>query len=256
MKPVTAKTVAGYAGLFLLAYLLFLLAGLPAQLAIERIDIPEGLKLTNPQGSAWSGQAALSDSRGPLGDVRWQLDILPLLIGRLGANMQFDGPLGKARAHVWVNESELDISELDLTLDVLAITSRPPGLAPTRGQLTGRIDHAHADATGITLVEGQLRLQQAALTFPGELELGDFTVDFTTTGKIVTGTITSSEEPLSARGQFRLTQGSRYQLNVTLRPHPDADPALVNALRLAGRPATDGSITLVQRGELQRWIGN
>jgi len=250
------KALIGYASVFLLAFLLFLVAGLPASVVLERVALPEGLEVSNPRGSAWSGQATLADRHGPLGNIDWRLDILPLLLGRLGADLHFDGPLGEARGHVRVDSPAITIRNLDLSLDILAITSRPPALFPTRGSLVGRIGEARVDADGIARLEGQLSLQQTGLTFPMELALGDFMVDFATANNTITGTISSSEKPLSARGQVRITQGSRYQLNLTLRPDSEADPALKDALALAGRPAADGSVSLTQRGDLRRWLGN
>ena len=250
------RTLIGYASVFLLAFLVFLVAGLPASVALERVTLPQGLEVGHADGSIWAGQATLADAHGPLGTVDWRLDVFPLLLGRVGADLRFDGPLGQGRGHVRLDEAAVDIEDLELSLDVLAVTSRPPALFPTRGQLVGTIAAARLGGAGITRLDGQLSLQQTGLTFPMELALGDFMVDFNTSNDVITGTITSSEEPLSARGQVRVVDGMRYQLNLTLRPDAQADPALRDALALAGRPAADGSVTLVQRGNLSRWLGN
>jgi len=250
------RLIITYVGAFLLALLLFLLAGLPAGVMLERVALPEGLDVSHPRGSVWSGQATLADRHGPLGDIDWRLDILPLLVGRLGADLHFHGPLGEARGHLLLDEPALEIQDLELSLDALAITSRPPAWFPTRGRLLGTIKQARLDTNGLQQLDGQLSLQQTGLTFPMELALGDFIVDFATANNTVTGTITSSDKPLSARGQVQITQGSRYQLNLTLRPDGAADPTLKDALALAGRPAADGSVSLTQRGDLRQWLTN
>ena len=250
------KALIGYAGVFVLAFLLFLLAGLPTAVVLEHVVLPEGLRVSNPRGSVWSGQATLADRHGPLGDIDWRLDILPLLVGRLGAELHFHGPLGEARGHLLLDNPVLELRDLELSLDVLAITSRPPAWFPTRGRLLGTIEQARLDTNGLQQLDGQLSLQQAGLTFPKELALGDFVIDLVTEQGSIIGDITSSDRPLRAGGQVRITQGSRYQLDLTLRPHSTADPALEDALALAGRPTADGSVSLTRRGDLRQWLTN
>ena len=249
------KRLIGYAAFYLIALAVFVVAGLPASWVVSRAELPPQITLRDVQGTLWTGSAALADQHGPLGRLDWDLDAWPLLTGTVAGHVHLHGPLGEIQGQIAIEGQQLELSETTLALDLYAITSRPPALFPLRGEVIGTIDYALADMSGLKALEGPLSVQQAGATFPMELALGTYMVEFKTEGEVITGTITSSEKPLSASGRVTLQQGSRYQLNLTLRPDASADPALRDMVAMAGRARPDGSVTLVQRGDLRRWLG-
>lgn len=248
------KPVLAYAAFFLVAWLIFLGMQLPAAFALRFVQLPAGMSIDEPAGTVWSGQASIADRGGALGRVRWDLHALALLTGSLSADLRFDGPAGELQGRLSLSGGEIGVEGLALSLDVLEITSRPPALFPVRGRLVGTIQRARLAQSGITALEGELRLEGTGITFPLELSLGDFALDLATDGEVIRGDIGSGDAPLRAQGHLTISNGSQYQLNLTLTPAPGADPALRDALRLAGRARGDGSVTLVRRGDLRQWL--
>jgi len=249
------RRIIGYTAFYLIALVVFAVAQVPASWVVSRAELPPEVTLSDVRGTLWTGSADLSDRHGPLGQLDWDLDAWPLLTGTVAGHVHLHGPLGEIQGNIAIEEQQLQVSETTLALDLYAITSRPPALFPLRGEVIGTIDYALADMSGLKALKGPLSVQQAGSTFPMELALGTYMVDFTTENEVITGTITSSEKPLSASGRVTLQRGSRYQLNLTLRPDETADPALRDMVAMAGRARPDGSVTLVQRGDLRRWLG-
>ena len=76
------------------AYLAFLLSSFPAATAY-RWFAPQALQLVGIQGTVWSGRAEVGSAAGiGLEDVRWSIEALPLLIGRLSGRLDARLPDG------------------------------------------------------------------------------------------------------------------------------------------------------------------
>lgn len=59
-------------GLF--AYIIFLIARLPAEQVVARVNLPDNLRIQDVSGTIWQGQIGQMSIQGiPLRSVQWQL---------------------------------------------------------------------------------------------------------------------------------------------------------------------------------------
>ena len=81
-------------GIFVVAYLVFVLATVPAGVIVGLVELPKNVKLGMVSGSLWNGKAsAVQVDNDIVSDVSWSLNPLSLVIGSINADLKF----GKAR---------------------------------------------------------------------------------------------------------------------------------------------------------------
>lgn len=77
-------------GIFIVAYLVFVFATVPAGVIVGLVDLPKNVKLGTVNGSLWNGRAsAVEVDRDVITDVSWTLSPLSLLMGSLNADVKF-----------------------------------------------------------------------------------------------------------------------------------------------------------------------
>src|SRR6186713_1000202 len=80
-----------------IAYLVFAIATLPAQLLVSRLS--PAITAAGVHGTVWNGEAQVLQAAGKrIGSASWKLDALPLLIGRLQGNLKIKRIDGFAQA--------------------------------------------------------------------------------------------------------------------------------------------------------------
>ncbi|WP_026376223.1 type II secretion system protein N [Aestuariibacter salexigens] len=71
-----------------LAYVIFLLANLPASQVIGRLSLPQDISFTGINGTIWDGRIDSAVVQGiPIKNAKWQLDALPLLWGSISIHL-------------------------------------------------------------------------------------------------------------------------------------------------------------------------
>jgi general secretion pathway protein N len=217
------KTWVGYALLGAVFYLVFLLATVPAAwLAWGLARATQGaVSLSAPVGSAWSGSGGLVLHRAPepprqLGRVRWGVNPLWLVTGRLGIGATLDiAGGGEARARLRVGPGSVVVPELTASFAAQAL----PGLYSPAALLDpkGRVELRAEDlALGSSSVAGRAEINwQAAATGLSSVQpLGDYRVTLEGQGAAATVKLEtlSGELQLSGTGQWQAGTG---QLNFT-----------------------------------------
>lgn len=103
----------------LLLFIVFLIAKMPANQILSRVTLPENISVTGVSGTLWNGNATQVIYEGlQVLDVNWQLDFLPLLIGRASLNIDagstrdpdsiaFNGDVVVSRSHLAINDGTL-----------------------------------------------------------------------------------------------------------------------------------------------------
>lgn len=80
--------------IFIVAYIVFMLASLPAATVLGMVTLPPGVKLGEVNGTVWQGQStAVQYKNDVFTNVKWDLSPLSLLTGSIAADVSF----GKAR---------------------------------------------------------------------------------------------------------------------------------------------------------------
>jgi hypothetical protein len=234
--------------LFAACFALVVIATLPLSVVLAALDLPaRGISYTRASGTVWNGELAGLRWRGQdLGGARLAFRPLPLLWGRLGADVELDGK-GAVTGHGFVAAAigGFVVSGLSLEADVAAL----PILIPVSGRVALTIDSAKIGGDGCERVEGRVRTdalvhRPAGLAWRGpELE-GPVTCE---SGAIVIP-LTGGTPSESVAVAMTLGHDGSFGLRVEART-PDA--ALLSVLSAVGFVETGGVMTLTQRG---RWI--
>jgi hypothetical protein len=190
--------------------------------------------------------------------VRWQLDALPLLIGRANGRLQARLAEGVADANVSTSlGGRVVLRDVRVGTSLAALAPVAP-IGDVRGQLTVTLDRLElVDGRPSTIV-GQARIGALRVpTFiPGGrgdlLALGDYALTFEDTkGDGLLARFADTSGPLDVDGTLTVDPAGRYALDARAAARPDAPPELVQALDLmGGEPGPDGKRAFELSGSL------
>lgn len=217
-------------------------------------DQPAAYELFGLQGTLSSGSlSGLSvDGRPILGDLRWRLQPLGLLLGR--ASFHIEGG-GQTVVNGRFSTTLLGTQRLQ---NFIATGSIKPLLAaigqaflPVEGQARLDLKHLKLRNGLAQSVEGEIQIQNLAWTLAREpLQLGDYLAQLSTENGDSLISIQSVSGPLELSGSGRLTADQTYELELKLRPKPEAPPLLRNLVSGAGAPDVQGNYRIRQHGKL------
>lgn len=244
-----------YIALGFVAYLAFLAATLPAKQAYGLLAPRLApLALYGVEGTVWSGRAAAVTVRGvQLEAVAWNLELLPLLQGRIQAHLTFQTSGGTGSAHVGrrLLGGTLYLGDVNTRIPVAQITP----LLPVRPVIVGgvldvKLRELTLGVKGIEKVLGTVDWKEGAVLAPQQVTLGDFSVTFVEAKQGVEAQIhDSGSGPLEAKGTLRLGQDGSYEFRGALAARNSASPELSQALQFIGRPGPDGKIPVSYAGK-------
>ncbi len=244
----------------LAVYVVYLLAGFPAQVALHWFA-PEGVKGYGVEGSIWNGRAqAISAGPTVIGETSWRLSRTWLLAGKMSADIK--ASIGRSRVNTgasrFVFGSHLKLRSLQ---GIVYADDLPPALlAGLRNQgitgLEGRIglsfqelvlaDGWPSDARGsVDLVE-----LDVATPFGAE-QIGSYEVlfDGRSDGEL-NGQLADTDGPIALQGQVTFLPERGYRYRVVATPKPGAPQSIVQALSATGKPAPGGGAEFSDQGTL------
>jgi len=224
-----------------LAFVLFLLVTLPAQLVFSRLE-PMGLKAAGVSGSVWKGQAA-NLSTGPinLGRLTWDLHVLRLLTGRASASVTLQLDDGQAQGDVSAGLGgtvSLADAIVSWPLSRLSSSGLPGGW---NGTVNAKLAEVRL-ANGVpTLIEGTVDILNLVGPANRPANLGSFRATFPATGAVPAdgaqvGTIEDLEGPIAVTGTITLSPDRSYVVDGQIATRPDAPAQIVNSLQYLGEP--------------------
>jgi general secretion pathway protein N len=242
----------------LLAYVLFLLAGMPAALAWQwgGQRLAPQVRAYGIAGTVWDGQAeAIVSGPRRVDNVRWDIRPSALLKGRLGARLVAAFPDGRAQAVVEASPGGTVTAEdvkADMDIDSLL------ALAGRQG-LSGAAD-GHFEALFQSLVAsgGRLRTAQGVLNWNGarvglgqKISLGDLALRIRPAGDNgVRGELVSSGGAFALEGDAALRRDGGYQVELRITPRNPSDPATAQAVRVLGLANPRGTTVVNISGSL------
>lgn len=217
----------------LLAYLLFLAIGFPAQRgALFLQQQVDGLVLQTVSGTLVSGRAGRLVAQGiDLGPVSWSFRPMALLTGRLEYRLAFTGPpiTGAAYAGLGLG-GKLYGRALDTVLQPDPLVNHFSPLAVrTAGVVTLRVEHFSLVDGFPRDLSGQLDWTGARILEPLVLELGDVALVLSSQDDVLGGQI-SNDGATRLAGELSLTPAREYRLQLDLVPGPEMAADLVDGL--------------------------
>jgi len=238
----------------LLAFLVALVAVLPARWIGGLV--PSAVQCQQWRGTLWRGRCRQLTVSAPqmqavtLETVGWTLHPLPLLRGRLSAEVTLTDARGDAAGHLEFTHKGLLVLRgvsARVLVDPALPTAMPAGWR-------GRVELGDLE---VDWQSNQLRHLQGELRFldlrdeQGRL-LGNFNLSFPpSTAPPFAGQLSDAGGPFDVRAVLTLSADRHWNVQGTVAARSDADPGLTRFLELLGAPDSDGRYPLAMEGSFQ-----
>lgn len=240
---------------FVLGYTFFLLITLPASVAYGFLA-PKHFQVSGIEGTLWSGQANQVQAKGiPLEKLQWQLNALSFLVGSVSVDVKFqdDTTMGEGNIRIALG-GEMTLQDWQIRFPAQLLMPLLYGLPiALDGQLSGKIFHLVIDPGQAFILEGRVVWQDAGLTAPNELRLGDLQLTMEPDDQGSKGVLADQGGPLLAEGVLHIGADGKYSLQAQLAARSTAHKSLQQALSMLGRTDAKGKVTFKRRGKLPSW---
>lgn len=211
---------------------------------------PAGLSGTISSGSVaqigWSGRPVLRN-------LDWQLKPWWLLVGRLSYALTggADGVLLNGGVHV-VPSGSISLSDFKLAgpiKPILAMIGQP--FVPLDGTLGSEIKGLKLRKQWPVHADGTITTRGLAWSLGRDpVVLGDYEAKLEDETGGVKATIRTLSGSLEVSGDAHLANDRSYELNLQMRPKPDAPPLLPKLVSQIGQPDPQGYYHLRRKGQL------
>jgi general secretion pathway protein N len=219
MIAALGKTGARLAVLAAVAYLVFLVATLPAAwfgYALERAS-GGAIGLGDPGGTVWKGRGALVARSGGgfrrIADIEWRCNPLTIFAGRLGVALSGAAPGASLRASVSFGWSSVRLQNVEASLPASLVESAVPASAlfKPEGQVRAVADSLEL---GPAAVRGAATLEWAGAGVSGVSRLGDYRLQINGSGERAALQLATlrGDLRLNGQGEWRASQPHEVQL--------------------------------------------
>ncbi len=248
-----------------ISYLFFLIATFPASIVVSLIaDNPQlkrQLQISAVTGTIWSGNAASVQVAGlNLGSVKWDMKILPLLLGEINSYVNFKNvadSTGNISGSGTVSFSLGGKLALDDFSAAFSVDSLAPLMYGMPARFSGDI-RLHIDK--MSLVQGQriniksrIVVSNAALVSPQKIAYGDILIQASPKAEGSHLVLTDQGGPLILDGSIKIKGNGVYNLNLGMGARDSASADLANGLRFLGQRDATGKYRYKMNGKLQNW---
>jgi len=234
-----------YAAFFLLCYLVFLAAGLPADLVWKRLDgrIPAGVSVARISGTWLSGRAGgVVSPLVRLEEIRWRLHPLSLLSGRAAARITASGAAAlRGEVEVWRG----GFAVRGLSGRIAAGEIKSP--LPLAGEFICQGVELEGSGGRLDKAAGVILWRRAGVG--AWSELGDLRITLGSGDGGVNARI-SGENGLDLAAELRLSPDGAVWLRGTARP---AGPDQEAVFSLLGAVGPDGRVKMNYNGRVPVW---
>ncbi len=219
------------------------LVTLPASAVLSFFHPPD-ITLTGVSGTVWKGRAqAVRSGTVHLGSVDWDLDILSLFTGKLGANVKVTRTDGFAQGHLAAAPSRLTLRGFNASLPVSAL---PPNVV--RGGWTGtlnlKLGELALDNSWPVAATGTIEITDLVGPANRPAALGSYKVVFPAEGAAggdtLTGALTDNGGPFAVNGTVQLKKDRSYLVSGLIATRPGAPGDFARTLEILGEPDEEG----------------
>jgi general secretion pathway protein N len=224
------------------AFLLLALVTLPAGTVLSYFH-PPGVALSGVSGTIWKGRAeAVRSGSTHVGSVEWNLSILALFTGKLGADVKVTRSDGFAQASIAVSGARITLREFNASLPLSAL---PPNVV--RGGWTGtaRLRLAQLALENAWPVAATGTVEVADLVGPANrpASLGGYKVVFpegAATAEGLKGALSDTGGPLAVNGSVDIKKDRSYLVSGLIATRPGAPGDMSRTLEILGEPDAQG----------------
>jgi len=239
MKLSTKLVITG-----VVAYAVFVVATAPASLIFKfaRNQIQAGAV----SGTVWHGKATtLQAGIINLGDAEWNLNVLSLFTGRLGADIKLVQPKGFAQGHVNVSlggKIYMKNVSASLPFDSIVGSGGLPGGWTGTAQI--KLDEVALANNWPTAVKGTVDAIDVTGPANAPVNLGNYRVTFPAAGSTVNSLVGELQDlegaAISITGKLILANDRSYQLDSMVATRPNAPESITQGIQYLGDADAQG----------------
>ena len=224
------------------AFLLLALITLPASVVLSLVH-PPGVTLSGVSGTLWKGRAqAVRSGALHIGSVEWNLDILRLFTGAVGADVKVTRSDGFAQASIASGPgAAVTLRGLNASLPMGAL---PANVAPGgwTGTLTLKFAELTLDNSWPVAANGTAEVADLVGPANRPAALGGYKVIFEGAAAAdgLTGALSDTGGPLAVNGAVQLKKDRSYLVNGMIATRPGAPGDMTRTLEILGAPDAQG----------------
>lgn len=237
-----------YTASAVLLFFVFLVLKIPANQVVPRISLPPDIAIRGVNGTLWDGHAEQVVVKGlAINNVKWQLDILPLLLGKAAVDLD----AGSARNPEQISiEGQFVISRATIQASNATLFAPTPLLMaqvelPIPVDASGRarvnINELHfAHATGCKKLAGNGSWLNAAVAgLNGPVQLGSFEATLACDNGPINIT-TAADNSLNLDATAVIQHNGRFSVQGRFKVSPDLPKEVHQAARFFGSADAQG----------------
>ena len=231
------KRVWALVALGVVAFVLFALFTLPAQVVLSRLE-SAGVHTAGVRGTIWNGEAQVLVVSGVrVGAVKWDLHVLPLFAARATADLKITRVDGFLETHLTAAPSgRISLSDLTGSLPFSALP--PDAIRGWAGTVNLKLAALTVEDGWPVAAEGVV--EAIDITGPPNkpANMGSYKVTFppeAAAGDTLTGQLADIGGPLQISGTLQLRAADRsYHIDGMIAARPDAPREVLNTLQYLG----------------------
>lgn len=224
------------------AYLAFLLTLFPASTAY-RWFAPDSLRLAGIEGTLWSGRALLgSVGRFGLNEIQWRLQPWPLLLARIGGQVQARLANGFLETEIEATFTETTLRNLRASISLDGLQELLP-LGGIEGYVSAELSELRIQGRWPVGATGEIRLGELEVPLiftPSSdslIALGNYRIRFVDSSNgVLVGNFEDQGGPLEVSGSLRLSPDRAYVIEGVVRTRPEAPVELSQGLEFMTAP--------------------
>ena len=240
------------------SYLLFTLAYTPAASIVSLVEKTTALpvKLNGVSGSIWHGHVDQLNGQipVPLKNLNWSINLLPLLLGSLDADI--DASIRQQKVYGRINasitgrlsgheiQSEIPAADMQKLLDI--------PIGEFAGKFFLYIDSITHDKEGLPQVSATINWKSASFTMAQTVDLGDVELNIRPDDKNgLLAKIKNRNAKLGIEGSVQILANKQYNADISFKPQ-DNDPGIEQSLAMFARKQANGSYRLQKAGNINQ----
>lgn len=243
------KSLKLYISVFVVGYLIFAIATVPAALVLSTVTLPKGIQFAGVSGTLWNGHASqLQYDRQVINNVDWTLSAPALLTGRLSADVKF----GNARerntisgaGYVSASISGGNIKAEGLTLRVptqFALKQfRLPMNLEAQGRFLLSLDEFAQATPFCEVLSGNVTWQGAGVSYLGQnISLGELAGSLGCDNGAIALSI-KDVNPLGLQADITLSEGNKVSAKGFVKPDGTMPRSVHQLVQMLGQPDREG----------------
>lgn len=226
---------------------------MPASFASQ--FLPEDtVKLQGLTGTVWNGKAKEASFNDiSLKNVSWSINLLESFSSfSLKSDIDIVDSDITANGLFGVNSSQTITLENAQVETTGAFIGNFQKMIKLKGDISSNIRSLSLSKGELPKLDANILLKQGTLVAPMNISpAGDYSIAVEPVDNGLKAKISSNEAPLQLGGEANIDDKWNYTTDINIKPTKTAGKGLVNVLKLAGKPAKDGSIPIKQKGQLK-----